>query len=85
MYNLILQQTQTIIPVKNQISNIGLIGTHSTNQNTPNLFSKTYPINFKAEISLTNDSSYNNILFKNIEALVYPSNSIFKRFKRNKH
>ena len=82
LYNLILKKMKNIMPVKNQISNIGKIGTHTNESGaSPNLYTKTYNIDFYYEINCTLDDKYNDVMFVNIENLVYPKISFFTKLK----
>lgn len=71
-YNLILKKMLNILPLKNQVSNIGIVGTHAHGNHTPNLYSKTYSINLTQLNKSANDNTYNKIRYANIEKLIMP-------------
>ncbi len=81
VYNLILSKTKNIVPIKNQISNIGNLGTHTSNDSTPNLFAQTYEIKFSNNLNCRTDSLYKVTMYKNIEDIVFPKSSIYSRIK----
>lgn len=81
VYNLILSKTKNIVPIKNQISNIGITGTHTSN-NESDLSFKTFPINFSKPLVCSINQKYNLQMLSNIEKRIFSKPSFFKRLKQ---